>query len=172
MPMKMVDTYHYLLRCVVRGFAILAAISVVVMMGVTCFDVAVGILNRLGWCEWSFIGGFDIVKLAGAVAILGALPYTTAVKGHVAVEYFFHKLTQRGRVITDVGVRLLGIGLFGCLAWQNVVYGAMLHQKGVGTMTLKIPVFWVPYLAAVALGVMVLVIFYNMTHPGREMIKP
>ena len=99
-------------------------------------------------------------------------PYTTAVKGHVAVEYFFHKMSHRGRMVTDVIVRLLGMGLFGCLVWRNIIYGTMLKHNGVVSMTLQLPVFWLPYLAAFSFGVMVLVIFYNMTHPGREMIKP
>ncbi|MBN2210969.1 MAG: TRAP transporter small permease [Sedimentisphaerales bacterium] len=171
-PAKIAGAYNVCLRGIVCLFAVLAALSIAAMMLVTCFDVVVGVLNRFGWCEWSFVGALDIVKLAGGVTIISALPYTTAVKGHVAVEYFFHKMSRRGRIIIDVIVRLLGMGLFGCLVWRNIIYGAMLKENGVVSMTLQLPVFWLPYLAAFSFGVMVLVILYNMTHPGREMIKP
>jgi hypothetical protein len=39
-------------------------------------------------------------------------------------------------------------------------------------MTLQIPTFWVSYVIAASAGVVVLVILYNLLHPGREMIKP
>ena len=53
------------------------------MMLVTCVDI---VLRKLGH---PFPGAYDITKMAAAVTISCALPYTTAVKGHVAVEFFF-----------------------------------------------------------------------------------
>ena len=74
--------------------------------------------------------------------------------------------------LSTVWSRTACIVLFGFLSWQSVRYGLALKQSGQVTMTLQIPVFWLPYVIALACGAMVLVILYNLLHPGREMIKP
>jgi TRAP-type C4-dicarboxylate transport system permease small subunit len=110
--------------------------------------------------------------LASAVTIACALPYTTAVKGHVAIEYFFQKLGRRGRIIVDSAARTLAMTLFVLLSVQCIRYGNSVRASGEGSLTLQIPVFWVPYLIGLCCALTVLVILYNLTHPGREMIKP
>ena len=100
------------------------------------------------------------------------MPYTTAVKGHVAIEYFFHKLSHLGRIIVDTIIRLLSMALFTLLTIRFVKYGASLKKAGQVTATLQMPVFWVPYVMSISCAVVVLVILYNMVHPGKEMIKP
>lgn len=150
----------------VRALAGLAGLGVLVMTAVTCVDV---LLRRLGR---PLTGAYDVVCLASAVTIACALPYTTAVKGHVAIEYFFHKLRRSGRIVVDTLARLAGIALFAVLARQSVAYGQRLRQSGEMMPTLAVPLFWVPYLIAFCCAVVVLVIFHNLTHPGREMIKP
>jgi TRAP-type C4-dicarboxylate transport system permease small subunit len=120
----------------------------------------------------SLPGAYDIVKVLSAVMIACCLPYTTAVKGHVAVEFFFHMLSHRKRIAVDTVVRIVGIALFGCLAWYSCVYGAMLYRSGVVTDTLQIPLFWLPYILAFSCGVVTLIKVYNMLHPGRLLIEP
>jgi TRAP-type C4-dicarboxylate transport system permease small subunit len=136
------------------------------MMGVTFIDVIMRLFRH------PVTGAYDIVKIAGAVTIAAALPYTTALKGHVAIEYFFHKLSRRGRIILDFFLRMLCIGLFGFSAWKLVLYGHQMKLAGQVTQTLQLPLFWLPYLIAVSFVIVLLVILYNLMHPGKEMIKP
>lgn len=150
----------------VYALAVVAGLAILTMMATTCLDVVLRLFRV------PLAGAFDIVKLAGAVSIACALPYTTAVKGHVAVEFFFLKLSRPGRVVVDTIVRLLGMALFALLSWQSVQYGASLRRSGQVTLTLQLPVFWAPYVIAFSCAVVVLVILHNMLHPGREMIKP
>jgi TRAP-type C4-dicarboxylate transport system permease small subunit len=163
---RLLDAYTAGVRGLVYVLAAAAGLGILAMMGVTCVDV---VLRAIGS---PLTGAYDIVKLAGALTIACALPYTTAVKGHVAIEYFFHKLSWRGRVVVDTLARLLGMALFSVLAWQSVRYGASLQRSGQVTLTLQLPVYWVPYVVAFSCGVVVLVILHNLLHPGREMIKP
>ena len=114
---------------------------------------------------------FTLVFLLQGVQ-LAALPYTTAIKGHVAIEYFFHKLGRRGRSVVDAMMRFGGMALFGLLAWGCVDYGNSLRQKGEVSTTLQLPIFWVPYLLAVSCSLVVLIKVYHLTHPGKPMIKP
>ena len=91
---------------------------------VTCADILLRVLRI------SFSGAYDIVKIAAAMTIACGLPYTTAVKGHVAVEFFFHRLGRRGRIVADALIRLATMVLFSLLTWQFVHYGIGLKKSG------------------------------------------
>ncbi len=158
--------YHRALRALVMALAYVACASLLVMVLVTSADVVMRIFRL------SLTGAYDIVKIAAAITISAALPYTTAIKGHVAIEYFFHKLGQRGRTVVDALMRLGGMALFGLLAWGCVDYGNSLRAKGEVSMTLQLPIFWVPYMLAFSCALVVLIKVYHVTHPGRPMIKP
>ena len=165
-PRRLVELYHQALRALVKGLAFVAGAGLMVMVLVTTLEVGLRLFNL------SFSGAYDIVRIAAAVTLAAALPYTTAIKGHVAIEYFFHKLARRGRVVVDTLMRLMVMGLFSLLAWGCVDYGNALHAKGEVSMTVQLPVFWVPYLLALSCGLVVLITLYHLVHPGREMIKP
>jgi TRAP-type C4-dicarboxylate transport system permease small subunit len=158
--------YNACVRTVVMVMAYVAGAAVCVMMITTCLDV---VLRKLGW---PLPGALDIVTLSGAICISCALPYTTAVKGHVSIEYFFHKLSRRGRIVIDTAWRLLAVALFAFLCRRCVIYGNSMYQSGEVTLTLQIPLFWMLYVLAFSCGVVGLVIIHNMLHPNREMIKP
>jgi TRAP-type C4-dicarboxylate transport system permease small subunit len=160
------DRYASFVRGLVYAMTAAAAGGIVLMMLVTCADILLRLVGK------PIPGVYDIVRLCGAVTIACALPYTTAVKGHVAIEHFFLMLSRRGRIVVDSAMRLLCIALFGVFSWQCVVYGRALRQSGQVTSTLQLPLFWVPYLMAASSVVVVLVIIHNLFHPGREMIKP
>jgi TRAP-type C4-dicarboxylate transport system permease small subunit len=163
---RFLELYHRWLRVAVFALAVLSGAGIMVMIGVTCIDVLLRIFGR------ALVGALDIVMLASAVTIACALPYTTAVKGHVAIEYFFQKLGRRGRIIVDSAARTLAMTLFVLLSVQCIRYGNSVRASGEGSLTLQIPLFWVPYLIGLCCALTVLVILYNLTHPGREMIKP
>ena len=158
--------YLRALRAVVLALAAVSGLAILAMIAVTCADVVLRAFGR------PLTGAFDIVRVAGAVAIACALPYTTAVKGHVAIEYFFQKLNRPGRILVDTVCRLLVMGLFSVFTWQCVMYGNSLRRTGEVSLTLQIPMFWVTYVIAGACAVTVLVKIHNLLHPGREMIKP
>lgn len=155
-----------LVRVMVIALAAAAGAGIIAMMTVTCLDVVLRLFGR------PLTGAMDIVNVAAVIAIAGALPYTTAVKGHVAIEYFFQKLSRRGRIVVDTAVRLLGMGLFGLLCWGSIRYGCSLRRTGEVTLTLQLPVFWLPWVIAASCATVVLVILYNLLHPGREFMKP
>ncbi len=162
------DIYTRLLRGIVYILIAVSGLGVLTMMALTCIDV----ILRLPFISRSFVGVYDIVKIAGALTLAAALPYTTAVKGHVAIEYFYQKFNRRGRIVLDTLTRLLGMALFAFLAWRSVLYGLDIRSTGQVSQTLQLPVFWVPFVIGLCCSVVVLVILHNLLHPGREMIKP
>ena len=154
------------LRWVVILLAIIAGLGILAMVAITCADVVLRLFNQ------PLVGAVDMVGMASVIALACSLPYTTAVKGHVAIEYFFHKLRRRGRIIVDTLIRMIGVTMFALLAWRCVIYGGNLRQYGEVTPTLQCPVYWMAYLLALCCGVTCLVILHNMLRPGRTMIKP
>jgi len=165
-PRGVAELYHRALRAVVKALAYVSGAGLMVMVLVTSADV---ILRKAGL---SLTGAYDIVRIAAAITVAAALPYTTAIKGHVAIEYFFHKLGRRGRIVVDALMRFGGMALFGLLAWGCVDYGNSLRAKGEVSMTLQLPIFWLPYVLAVSCVLVVLIKLYHLAHPGRPMIKP
>jgi TRAP-type C4-dicarboxylate transport system permease small subunit len=163
---RFVALYEETLRKLVLGLRAVSAMGLVVMVLVTCLDVVLRVFG------FSFTGAYDVVRIAAVIAVSAGLPYTTAVKGHVAIEFIYHKLGRRGRIITDTIIRLVIIGLFTLLALGCVDYGNSLRVKGEVSMTLQLPVFWVPYVLGLSCVLVVLITIYHMLHPGREMIKP
>jgi TRAP-type C4-dicarboxylate transport system permease small subunit len=154
------------LRRVVGLLAGTAGLAVAAMIVITCVDV-VG--RRLGY---PLTGTYDLVGILGAIAISGALPYTTACKGHVAIEFLPHVLGPRGRIVLSTLVGLVFIGIFGLLTWRFVQYGIDLKASGEGTVTLRWPIFWLPPWMAVCTAATILVLVFQITHPGKELMKP
>lgn len=160
------EVYHVALRLLVMALAIASGLAVLAMMILICADVVARSFGR------PVTGSYDLVQMLGLIAIAGALPYTMAVKGHVAVEYFFNKLPRAGRTFIDTLMRLLMIALFVLLAEQSVNYAWRLQASGEVSATLQWPVFWMPLVLAFCSGASALVVLHNLLHPRKVMINP
>lgn len=148
-----------------RGMTAISCLGLAAMVVVICGDVALRIIGH------PVKGAYDIVRVAGAVSIACSLPITTAMKGHVAIEYFFQKLSRRWRVAVDSVMRLLTIGAFLLASYECVGYGVRFLKNSQVTDTIEMPIFWVPWLMAVSFGVTALVVVFHLMYPGREMVK-
>lgn len=160
------------LKLVIFALSAVSGLSLFVMIGAICLDV----ILRLKWVHavtgFTLVGVFDVVRITGAITLAAALPYTTAVKGHVAIEYFFHRLNRTSRLVVDSLMRLLSMGLFAFLGWRSIVYGFDLRRVGQVTQTLEWPIFWLPWFIGVCCFVVVLVITFHLLCPKKELIKP
>lgn len=169
--MKNIDTrppvpgFWLPVKGLVLASAVLAGVGVLAMTAVTCLDI---VLRQFGR---PLVGAYDMVRIAGGLTLAFALPVTTAVKGHVAIEYFFHKLGRTGRIIVDTLMRLLQIFAFAVAARECARYGHKLLLSGEVTPTLQWPTFWVAWVLSATCVLTALVTLYHLACPGREMIK-
>ena len=150
------------LRNFVRISGKVAGVGILFMMTVTCVDI---ILRR---CGLVLPGAYDLVRLAGGVTIAAALPLTTAVKGHVAIEYFFHRMGRRGRIVVDSVMRLLQTTGFLFAAYAFLRSGQRLLKSGEVMPTLQCPVFWLAWLIALACLLTAFVSFFHLIRPGEN----
>lgn len=155
-----------LLRGAIVGLAAVGCLAIVAMACVTVADVVgrqFGVPVR---------GAYDLVRLLGAVAMACALPLTKAVKGHIAIEYFFQKMGRGGRAVVDTLMRLALFALFTALTWEFARQGWLFQQSGEQTATLHLPVFWVFWVLSLACAATAAVTLWHLLHPGRSMMRP
>jgi TRAP-type C4-dicarboxylate transport system permease small subunit len=160
------EAFFEVVRRMILGLALLAGAAILGMMGVTVADVVLRLFKT------GIVGAYDIVRICGVVAIACALPYVTAVKGHVAIEFFYQSFSRGGRIVLDSVFRLVALALFAFLVYRNIGYGLSLRASGTLMPTLKVPVFWMPWLVSFNSLLICIVIAYHLVHPGAEMIKP
>ncbi len=161
------QAYARFARALTHGLLAVSGMSLLAMTLLVTADV---ILRKC--LNAPIKGSLDLVSLLGAISIAAALPYTTAVKGHVAIEFFFQALPQKGRVIVDTLARIIVLVLFAFLTWRFILYGFKFMADGEVTPTLQIPLFWVPWLFSFSSACVVLVKIYHLMRPGQTMIKP
>jgi TRAP-type C4-dicarboxylate transport system permease small subunit len=154
------------LRRLILILAYGAGAAVLLMMGVTVADVVLRIFGI------GITGAYDLVRALGAVAVAFGLPYLTAVKGHIAIEFFYHKCGRRGRVVLDTVFRLVSLTIFAVLAVHTFRYGLGMMKTGEVFPTLGLPLFWIPLLISFSSILMIIVFVYHLLHPGKEYIKP
>ncbi len=143
----------------------IASLALLTMALVTCFDI---ILRLIGYPQK---GAYDIVRITGVLAVACALPLTTALKGHVAIEYFFHRMSRLWRAIVDAVMRIMMIVGFCAAAFGCLRYGLRFLRSGEVSATLEIPLFWVPWVMAFAFAVTALIVVFHLVHPRKELIK-
>jgi TRAP-type C4-dicarboxylate transport system permease small subunit len=154
------------LKAMIYALILVASGAILVMIGVTILDIVLRLMRI------RFIGAVDIVQIAGAVAIAAALPYTTAVNAHVAIEFLFHKLSRRGRLVLGSILKILTILLFSLTSYQCFIYGGDLLKNNQVTMTLRFPQFWLMYMIAVCLAIVAAVLLHGLLRPHKELMKP
>jgi len=148
------------------GMTAISCAGLALMMLVTGADV---LLRQFGH---PLKGAYDIVRICGALTISCALPLTTALKGHIAIEYFFQKLSRFWRIVVDSVMRLMMIAVFILAAVECVGYGRRFLESGEVTATIELPIFWVPWVMAASFAVTAVIVLFHLLYPGRGLIKP
>jgi len=78
------------------------------------------------------------------------LAYTTARKGHIAVEFLVQRLSKKIQRVIDAVNQLLGLILFVILSWQSALYAMDLKESGEVSMTVQMPIY--PFVFGIAIG--------------------
>ena len=151
---------------IIIALAYAAGAAILLMTAVTVTDIVLRIFNT------GITGAYDMVRACGAVAVACALPYLTAVKGHIAIEFFYHKCGHFWRVILDSVLRIVSLVIFGVLSVKIFQHGISLFKAGEVFPNLGLPVFWIPFLISFNCFLMMIVFIYHLVHPGKELIKP
>jgi TRAP-type C4-dicarboxylate transport system permease small subunit len=86
------------------------------------------------------VGDYEVISFLGAVVIGFAIPYTSLLKAHVAVDFLIEKLPKTAGEAMQVATRILGMALFLWMSWNFIVMSLDLIKSKEVT-----PVFRLPY---------------------------
>ena len=133
-----------------------AGVGLVAMFGLIVADIigikGAQIFAQTGIKFFKFFhpipGGIEMVAFLGVVVTAFAIAFTQVRRGHIQVEFFVMRLPKRAQAGVTALVSLLGIALFGLLAWQSYDFGRTLQVTGEVSMTQRIPFY--PFVYAIA----------------------
>jgi len=135
-----------------RFLNIIAGISLTFLMLLTITDVI------LRGFKSPVPGTFEMVAFAGAVVIGFSVPLTSWLRGHIFVDFFILKFSQKGRDIFNIATRCVVIILFLLIGWNLIKYGMDLQKSGEVSLTLQMPFYPVAYGVGVCCFVQCLVL--------------
>ena len=127
-----------------NAFNWLAASAIMIMMALTCADVVLRLFRH------PIPGTYEIVGLMGTVGVSFALAYTTAQKGHIAVEFLTNRMPKKVQFIVAAIGEFFSALLFGMIAWQSALYALDLKRAGEVSLTVEMPVY--PFVFSITIG--------------------
>jgi TRAP-type C4-dicarboxylate transport system permease small subunit len=138
-----------------------AGVALTSMMILTVADVVLRSLRR------PIVGTYELVGLLGAVVVGFSIPQTSRLRGHVYMDFLTGKLTRVPARILKAITRLLGIAIFSIIAWNLWLMGNDFRASQEVSLTLQVPLHYVPYGVAVCCVVECLVLFVDMLTPPK-----
>jgi TRAP-type C4-dicarboxylate transport system permease small subunit len=135
-----------------RFLNIIAGISLTFLMLLTIMDVILRTLKR------PIVGTYELVAFSGAIVIGFAVPLTSWVRGHIYVDFFILRFSQKGRNIFNIATRGVVIVLFFLIGWNLIKYGMDLQKSGEVSLTLQMPFYPIAYGVGVCCFVQCLVL--------------
>jgi len=135
-----------------RFFNIIAGISLTFLMVLTITDII------LRGFKSPVPGTYEVVAFAGAVVIGFSMPLTSWLRGHIFVDFFILKFSQKGRDVFNIATRCMVIILFFLIGWNLIKYGIDLQKSGEVSLTLQMPFYPVAYGVGVCCFVQCLVL--------------
>ena len=144
------------IRGLSRVFNVIAGISLTFLMLLTVMDVILRALKR------PIVGTYELVAFSGAVVIGFAVPLTSWLRGHIFVDFFILRFSQKVRNIFNITTRCLVIVLFFLIGWNLIKYGMDLQKSGEVSLTLQMPFYPVAYGVALCCFVQCLVLICDV----------
>lgn len=144
------------IRGLCRFVNLIGGIALTFIMSLTVADII------LRFFRMPIVGTYELVAFSGAVVIGFAVPLTSWMRGHVYVDFFILRFSQKRRNVINVVTRILGICLFIMIGWNLISYGMDLQKSGEVSLTLHVPFYPVAYGVGVCCFIQCLVLFCDI----------
>jgi TRAP-type C4-dicarboxylate transport system permease small subunit len=113
------------------------------------------------------IGTYELVGLGGAVVLGFAIPVTSWIRGHIAVDTFYRAFSKPVQNGFDVATRLISMVLFVLIGWNLFRLGYELQTAGEVTLTRHLPFYPVAYGLAICCFVQCVVLLCDIVKIAR-----
>jgi TRAP-type C4-dicarboxylate transport system permease small subunit len=117
-----------------------------------------GVSVVLRLCGRPFAGEYELAGFAGALLASFALAETQRNRGHVELDIFTRRFSQRTQRILGAINVLIGALVMGVVSLQLIRRAMVLMRTGEVSETLKLPLTWI--MMAVAVGFIMLALVY------------
>ncbi len=140
-----------------------SGLLLIIMALVTIDVIGRALLNK------PLVGVLEISEFFLAGAVLLGLAHTEYLGGHVMVELLYDRLSPQRQNILRIFYSLVGIGLYGVIAWQSGRLAIELMKANLTSDVLKIPAW--PFRAFVPVGafLVVLVLLVKLSRDFRDL---
>lgn len=139
---------------------VIAGVMLTLMMLLTVSDVVLRYLGR------PIRGTYELVALAGAVAIGFAIPITSWMKGHIYVDFLVNNLSKRGKISVLVATKIVGISFFLIAGIFLIANALSMRESGEVSPTLQLPFYPVAMGLGVCCFIECLVLFADILKIG------
>jgi len=139
-----------------RFLNVIAGVSLTFLMLLTVMDVILRSLKR------PIVGTYELVAFSGAVVIGFSVPLTSWVRGHIYVDFFILRFSQKVRNVFNIATRCVVIMLFFLISWNLIKYGMDLQKSGEVSLTLQMPFYPVAYGVGICCFVQCLVLICDI----------
>jgi TRAP-type C4-dicarboxylate transport system permease small subunit len=139
-----------------RFLNVIAGVSLTFLMLLTVMDVILRSLKR------PIVGTYELVAFSGAIVIGFSVPLTSWVRGHIYVDFFILRFSQKVRNIFNIATRCVVIVLFFLIGWNLIKYGMDLQKSGEVSLTLQMPFYPVAYGVGICCFVQCLVLLCDI----------
>jgi TRAP-type C4-dicarboxylate transport system permease small subunit len=139
-----------------RFLNVIAGVSLTFLMLLTVMDVILRSLKR------PIVGTYELVAFSGAIVIGFSVPLTSWVRGHIYVDFFILKFSQKVRNVFNIATRCVVIVLFFLIGWNLIKYGMDLQKSGEVSLTLQMPFYPVAYGVGICCFVQCLVLLCDI----------
>ncbi len=144
----------------VRGVSsfinVIAGVALTFLMLLTIGDVILRLFRK------PIVGTYELVAFSGALVIGLSIPLTSWMTGHIFVDFFIIKFSQRVQNVFNIVTRCMVMGLFFLIGWNMVKYGTDLWKSGEVSPTLQMPFYPVAYAVAVSCFIQCLVMICDI----------
>lgn len=123
-----------------------AILAGLLMTGITLLT-CVSLIGR-NTTGWTIVGDFELTGVATGAAIALFMPLCQLKRGHIIVDFFTAKASDKTNALLDrLGALFVSL-VFALIAWRTVLGGINAHDTFSGTMMLGFPE-WIVYAAMV-----------------------
>ena len=143
-----------------------AGIGLVTMLAMIAADIIGAKLFK-----WPIPGGIEMVGFLGVIVIAFAIAQTQIMKGHIEVEFLMIRFPRKVQKVISSIISILGLALFGLLAWRSYDFGRTLQASGEVSMTQEIPFYPFVYGIAFCCIPIILVLLVQCLRSVTELVK-
>lgn len=129
------DGWNIFVRRMCRLLLLIAGVTLAFMLVFTLVGVSMRAFGR------PIVGDYEVISFLGAVVVGFSVPYTSLLKGHVAVDFLLEMVPRNTSDTIRLATRVLSIALFLWMGWNFVAMSLDLIKSREVTPVFKVPFY-------------------------------